>query len=783
MQKSRLISWCAVAVLSLLAACDGLSVGVAQLAVNVPASLAPAITRVSVTSSGPGIPSITVDLVQTQNVWSGVIGNIPIGTGRTFRGEAFDASGNRLFVGETSGITIAANQTVAVALTLQQANAPTDGPYDAPIIEYVVSSAAAVRVGGTVTFEARVRDPNPGDPVTCSWTGGGTFSSASNCATTTWTAPSTTGSSTVTLTATDSRGASASVMLTLQIVQTTDEGSASVSVIFNNWPVIRGIGAQPNPVRTGQATSAAVTASDPDGDTLQYRWSSSCAGSFNSTTASSVQFTPSAVPAGPCNNCRLTVTVTDGRGGSTTGSLGLCISNTLAVRYPPTIIRSYQSSPIVSPGQQLTFEAAATDPQNSALSFQWSANVGTLGTAQGTATTSRIVWTAPACIPNNVTSPPSVTVRVTNAYNLSDQQTFTVAGLNPCVVYPFITGPMATVRNSPAVALLPSGHALVTGGSNGTISLINAELYNPLTRTWSPTAGPMNDGRHGHTATTLRSGQVLIVGGWPRPSSEGSSAYNTSEIYDPATGNFTRTTGNLAVRHAWHTATLLNSDQVLVVGGRTADGEPNFTRVAELYNPTTGTWTSAGSLPIAARYGHTTALLSDGRVLVAGGYNGTGDGVYYRDAALYDPRNNTWTQTGSMARRRTLGTATLLPSGQVLVAGGDVDAAPYQAELYNPTTGTWTGAGTTLERHISGEAVLLSPSRVLLVGGTIALSGAPSATVEIYNLTTGTWTSGTSIPEPRTSFGSVLLNTGEMLITGGRSATGGLSSTVLLYVP
>ena len=141
---------------------------------------------------------------------------------------------------------------------------------------------------------------------------------------------------------------------------------------------------------------------------------------------------------------------------------------------------------------------------------------------------------------------------------------------------------------------------------------------------------------------------------------------------------------------------MLPNGKVLVLGGINSSG--NLTN-AELYDPASGTWTNTGSLN-AARYQSTATLLPDGQVLVAGGY-ATG-GTYLASAELYDPAGGTWTNTGSLNTARGFHSATLLPNGQVLVmgglalvmGGGGISAQLTSSELYDPATGTWTPTGS-----------------------------------------------------------------------------------------
>ena len=222
---------------------------------------------------------------------------------------------------------------------------------------------------------------------------------------------------------------------------------------------------------------------------------------------------------------------------------------------------------------------------------------------------------------------------------------------------------MATARQSHTTTLLPSGKVLVAGGQNsGGGYVTSAELYDPATGAWS-TAGNLSTARGFHTATLLPSGKVLVAGGY------GSTGFLASaELYDPATGSTGTwsSAGNLTTARDQHTATLLPSGKVLVVGGYGNTGKISG---AELYDPatgSTGTWGSAGNLS-AARYIHAATLLPSGKVLVAGG---GGNGGALTSAELYDPASSSWTTTGSLGAARYNHTATLLPSGKVLVTGG-----------------------------------------------------------------------------------------------------------------
>ena len=200
--------------------------------------------------------------------------------------------------------------------------------------------------------------------------------------------------------------------------------------------------------------------------------------------------------------------------------------------------------------------------------------------------------------------------------------------------------------------LLENGKVLVAGGGPTT-----GELYDPSSGTFSLT-GAMVTPRSGHTATLLLNGEVLIAGGF-----DSSGNYLTSaELYNPATGTFTLT-GSMKTSRANFTATLLQSGQVLAAAGQNSNAFPPFLTRAELYNPSTGKWSSTGSLNVG-RYFQTATLLNSGEVLIAGG------GGHLASADLYNPGNGTFSVTGSLNTGRTDHSAVLLTNGEAMDVGG-----------------------------------------------------------------------------------------------------------------
>src|SRR5919202_3477224 len=182
-------------------------------------------------------------------------------------------------------------------------------------------------------------------------------------------------------------------------------------------------------------------------------------------------------------------------------------------------------------------------------------------------------------------------------------------------------------------------------------------------------AAPMGIARAAHTATLLPTGQVVVVGGHDG-SRRGANALGSAERYDPAADRWTAVRPMVAPR-AYHTATLLPDGRILVVGGRGGNAQGGAAlNTVELYNPATDTWT--GAAPLATpRSNHTATLLPDGRVLVVGGAE-TRSGLLtpVPSAEIYDPAANSWTAVGPLGTARSGHTATLLSDGRVIVAGG-----------------------------------------------------------------------------------------------------------------
>jgi hypothetical protein len=342
-----------------------------------------------------------------------------------------------------------------------------------------------------------------------------------------------------------------------------------------------------------------------------------------------------------------------------------------------------------------------------------------------------------------------------------------------------LTGSLNIARVSHTATLLNNGMVLIAGGYNVSEQnqfLDSAELYDPMTGAFT-TTGSLNTGRDGHTATLLNNGMVLIAGGG------GENLWDdlaTAELYNPATGAFTLT-GSMHAGHYGHTATLLNNGMVLVAGGANFTGnKETIFATAELYNPATGTFTPTGSLNIA-RYLHTATVLSDGTVLIAGGF--TYPIADQASAEIYNPATGTFAFTGSLNTDAQVGhTATLLNNGIVLIAGGgDYPDFPPGAELYDPTAGIFTYTGNLNSQRSNHTATLLNDGTVLAAGGFNSSNCGLVVRAELYDPTAGTFRYTAALNEGlcRSGDTATLLNDGTVLVAGGVAPNCCLSSAEL----
>ncbi len=366
------------------------------------------------------------------------------------------------------------------------------------------------------------------------------------------------------------------------------------------------------------------------------------------------------------------------------------------------------------------------------------------------------------------------------------------------------TASMNEARAFAVATLLRNGQVLIAGGINNSGYLASVDLYDPATNTFAPAGATptMNQARESPTATLLPNGQVLIAGG------ENSTAgiLNSVDLYNPATNSFAPAASlpTMNIARFGAKAVLLSNGKVLIAGGEgTSAGNTTPLDSVELYDPATNSFAAAVSLPTMneLRDASTGTLLSNGKVLIAGGFEGSLNvGTIISDSVdLYDPITNSFAPAASlptMNAARAGAAATLLPSGEVLIAGGlsqEISPPPNSSttlasvDLYDSVTNTFAPSTSTPvmnQARAGATATSLDSGLVLIAGG--ADNSSILASVELYDPANNSFAPAASTPvmnQARTGATATLLINGKVLIAGGTEVSSGALSSTELYTP
>ncbi len=335
---------------------------------------------------------------------------------------------------------------------------------------------------------------------------------------------------------------------------------------------------------------------------------------------------------------------------------------------------------------------------------------------------------------------------------------------------------------------LDDGTVLIAGGaaSDSAGNDLNGDrlyLFDPQTQGFELLGASLATDRAAHTATKLLDGRVLFAGG----TNDTGAVVATAEIYDPVSQTVSAAAA-MGVARVGHTATLLVDGRVYTTGGIIAL-DPNdplaainsLTPNTQVYSPVSNAWSNGPNLP-NPRTGHNATRLADGRVLVTGGVEVSGLFLplpsFSNDCRLYNPVNNTLTNTGDFGDNRALHSQLTLSDGRVMVAGGSDGNLILQTFfsrdsvwVYNPGTGGWTQGPNLGQPRSFGNLVEIA-GVAHLIGGLgsvdpLSISGTPIVNIEAADIVTGLWTVAGQVAALRPVTTSTLIEGGARVFSTG----------------
>lgn len=356
-------------------------------------------------------------------------------------------------------------------------------------------------------------------------------------------------------------------------------------------------------------------------------------------------------------------------------------------------------------------------------------------------------------------------------------------GGSPALEYPVVLDPswaatkgnMVVARHGHTATKLSDGTVLLAGGAAAAGSLPSAELFDPKTGTFAAT-GSMTDGRAEHSSILLKNGRALVVGG-----TGGSGALSSTEVYEA--GAF-RLVGALHLQRRQAGLTLLGSGELLIAGG--IDGTEKITDTAETFDPMTEAWTTAPPMN-DQRIGHyLTTLANNGSGLVVAGIT-TMTVADLASSEIYTPSTRKWAATASLSESRYAFGGATLSDGRVLVASGysaTKAACTAGAEVYDPGARTWSKAGALSTARTGHTLTALAGSNAVAVGGVVRNATAAITSylksVELYDSKSNAWSALPDMKEARVGHTATLLDDGRVLVAGGDGGKDALPTAELL---
>ncbi len=289
---------------------------------------------------------------------------------------------------------------------------------------------------------------------------------------------------------------------------------------------------------------------------------------------------------------------------------------------------------------------------------------------------------------------------------------------------------------------------------------------------WTSTSS-IDTSRIRFTATVLPNGNVMIIGGMNGPE------LSSCEIYNSNTDTWTAAE-NLPVPRQQHTATLINDSIILVIGGVSTSNSLDH---VDAYNINTNTWSSKSPLPYRPA-GHSATLLENGKILIAGGWEAPSYD-WFRTSVIYDYETDSYSNQGnfgaSTADARDAHSSILLNNGNVLIAGGIGSSGGQENSfIYDVVNNVWSSAIPFTGKRASSSIIKLESGNLLLIGGYDWMSFNFSNNIQMFDAETETWDSYLDMATNRALSSVAFLPDGKILLAGGNNSTGSLSEAILI---